>query len=134
MRVAVDETDREDVRTVIAHDRELSKSVERPPVTDHDRLCLRCSLASVCLPEEERLAKDEDWEPVRLFPQDRERQTIHVTTHGTRIGKSGEMLTVTDTAGQKQVFPIREVGEIVIHGYAQVSTIAFQRKKPPAAS
>ncbi len=94
-------------------------------MAENDRLCLRCSLAPVCLPEEERLAKDEKWEPVRLFPQDRERRTIHVTTHGSRIGKSGETLTVTDTAGQKQVFPIREVGEIVIHGYAQVSTQAI---------
>ncbi len=125
VRVAVDETARADVRRAVARARALSQSVERPPVTDNDRLCLRCSLAPVCLPEEERLAKDEEWEPVRLFPQDRERQTVHVTTHGARVGKSGETLTVTDTAGQKQAFPIREVGEVVIHGYAQVSTQAI---------
>ena len=125
VRVAVDETARADVRRAVARARELSQSVERPPVTDNDRLCLRCSLAPVCLPEEERLAKDEEWETVRLFPQDRERQTVHVTTHGARVGKSGETLTVTDTAGQKQAFPIREVGELVIHGYAQVSTQAI---------
>ena len=125
VRVAVDETARADVRRAVARARALNQSVERPPVTDNDRLCLRCSLAPVCLPEEERLAKDEEWEPVRLFPQDRERQTVHVTTHGARVGKSGETLTVTDTAGQKQAFPIREVGEVVIHGYAQVSTQAI---------
>ena len=125
VRVTVDETARADVRAAVARARALSRSVERPPVTDNDRLCLRCSLAPVCLPEEERLARDEEWEPVRLFPQDRERQTVHVTTHGARVGKSGETLTVTDTAGQKQAFPIREVGEVVIHGYAQVSTQAI---------
>ena len=125
VRIPVDEKAREDVRKAVARARELNQSVERPPVAANDRLCLRCSLAPVCLPEEERLAKDDEWEPVRLFPQDRERQTIHVTTHGTRIGKSGETLTITDTAGQKQAFPIREVGEVVIHGYAQVSTQAI---------
>lgn len=125
VRIPVDETARADVRGAVARARELSRTVERPPVAANDRLCLRCSLAPVCLPEEERLAKDEDWEPVRLFPQDRERQTVHVTTHGTRIGKSGETLTVTDTAGQKQAFPVREVGELVIHGYAQISTQAI---------
>ena len=125
VRVVVDETARADVRDAIARARELSQSVKRPPVTDNDRLCLRCSLAPVCLPEEERLAKDEEWEPVRLFPQDRERQTVHVTTHGARVGRSGETLTVIDTTGQKQVFPIREVGEVVIHGYVQVSTQAI---------
>ena len=125
VRVPVDARAREDVRKAVARARTLSQSVERPPVTDNDRLCLRCSLAPVCLPEEERLAKDEGWEPVRLFPQDRERQTIHVTTHGARVGKSGDTLTVTGLDGQKQIFPIREVGEIVIHGYAQISTQAI---------
>ena len=125
VRVPVDEAAREDVRRAVARARELSHSVERPPVAKNDRLCLHCSLAPVCLPEEERFARDEAWQPVRLFPQDRERKTVHVTTQGARIGRSGETLTVTDTAGKKQVFPAREVGEIVIHGYAQVSTQAI---------
>ncbi len=125
VRVPVDEQARADVRTAVARARELSGTVERPPVTDNDRLCLRCSLAPVCLPEEERLAKDEDWEPVRLFPPDRERQTVHVTTQGGRIGRSGETLTITDTDGHKRAFPIREVDELVIHGYAQISTQAI---------
>lgn len=60
-----------------------------------------------------------------LFPQDRERQTIHVTAQGARIGRAGDTLTVTDTEGHKQVFPIREVGDIVLHGYAQLSTQAL---------
>ena len=125
VRVPVDDKAREEVRMAVARAKELRQSVQRPPVTENDRLCLRCSLAPICLPEEERLAKDTDWEPVRLFPPDRERQTVHVATHGARIGKSGETLVVTDTAGEKQVFPVREVGEIVIHGYAQVSTQAI---------
>ena len=125
VRVPVDQKAREDVRQAVARAQELSQSVERPPITENDRLCLRCSLAPVCLPEEERLAKDENWVPVRLFPQDRERQTVHVTTHGARIGRSGETLTVTDAAGLKQTFPVNAVGEVVIHGYAQISTQAI---------
>ena len=84
VRVPVDATAREGVRKAVARARALSQSVQRPPVTENDRLCLRCSLAPVCLPEEERLAKNENWEPVRLFPQDRERQTVHVTKTGLR--------------------------------------------------
>lgn len=125
VRIPVDEKAREDVREAVIRARELSQSVQRPPVAENDRLCLHCSLAPVCLPEEERLARDEAWQPVRLFPQDRELQTIHVTTAGAKIGRSGETLTVTDTAGQKQAFPVRDVGEVIIHGYAQVSTQAI---------
>ena len=125
VRVMVDEQARADVRRAVARARELSRTVERPPVAENERLCLRCSLAPVCLPEEERLAKESDREPVRLFPPDKERQTLHVATHGARIGRSGETLTVTDGAGVKQTFPVRDIGEVVIHGYAQVSTQAI---------
>ena len=38
--------------------RRLRESTERPPVADNERLCVRCSLAPVCLPEEVRQADD----------------------------------------------------------------------------
>jgi CRISP-associated protein Cas1 len=125
VRVPINEAAREDVRKAVVRAHELRQSVQRPPVTGNERLCVRCSLAPVCLPEEERLAKDENREPRRLFPADRERQTLHVTEQGARVGRSGDTLTVTDREGSKQVFPIREVGEIVVHGYAQISTQAL---------
>ena len=48
VRVPVDDTARADVRSAVARARELSQTVERPPVADNDRLCLCCSLAPVC--------------------------------------------------------------------------------------
>ena len=132
VRVPIDAAAREDVHKAVERARELRQSVDRPPVTDNSRLCLRCSLAPVCLPEEGRLSQHEPKEPLRLFPQDRERQTVHVTTHGARIGRAGDTLTVVDTEGSKQVFPIRAVGEVVVHGNAQISTQAIHsvpRKK-----
>ena len=125
VRVPVDETAREDVGKAVARARELSRSVERPPVTDNERLCLRCSLAPVCLPEEERLARDSRWDPVRLFPPDTDRQTIHVTDHGARVSRAGETLVVIRTDGEKQTFPIRDVSQLVLHGHAQATTQAI---------
>ncbi len=125
VRVPVDETAREDVRKAVARARELSRSVERPPVTDNERLCVRCSLAPVCLPEEERLARDPRWDPVRLFPPDSDRQTVHVTENGARVSRAGETLVIIRTDGEKATFPIREVSQLVLHGYAQVSTQAI---------
>ena len=123
VRVSIDKKAREDVHNAIARARELSQSVQRPPITENENLCVRCSLAPVCLPEEERLASNNDWSPIRLFPKYRERQTVHVVAHGARIGRSGDTLTITDKE-QKRIFPIRDVGEIVMHGYAQISTQA----------
>lgn len=125
VRVPINDAAQEEVSKAVARARELRQSVDRPPVTDNSRLCLRCSLAPVCLPEEGRLAQHEPREPVRLFPQDRERQTVHVTAQGARIGRAGDTLTVIDTEGGKQAFPIREVSEVVVHGYAQLSTQAI---------
>lgn len=125
VRVPVDEAAREDVRKAVLRARELARSVERPPVTDNERLCLRCSLAPVCLPEEERLARDSGWEPVRLFPLDSERQTVHVTDNGARVSRAGESLVVIRTDGKKEAFPIREIDQLVLHGNAQVTTQAI---------
>src|SRR5947209_14064243 len=54
VRVPIDEAARADLRAAVAEARRLRQSVERPPVADNERLCARCSLAPVCLPEEVR--------------------------------------------------------------------------------
>ena len=60
IRVAVDSAARADLAEAIATARRLRVSPDRPPVTANDRLCARCSLAPVCLPEETRQAEHPD--------------------------------------------------------------------------
>nr|WP_242025298.1 CRISPR-associated protein Cas4 [Leptolyngbya sp. FACHB-36] len=90
VHVPLDEAGRADVRAAIEQARSLRMSTHRPPVTDNERLCTRCSLAPVCLPEEARLVHDREWQPVRLFPEDDDRQVLHILEPGTCIGRSGE--------------------------------------------
>ena len=116
---------RQSVSRAIARARLLRASTERPPVAANDRLCLKCSLAPVCLPEEERLAADAEWEPVRLFPPLSSGQVVHVTSHGTRVGRSGETLVVTGEQDFKTTLPVNDVEALVIHGNAQVTTQAL---------
>src|SRR5262249_35456611 len=52
VRVPIDEAARAELRHALAEARRLRTSLERPPVADNERLCVRCSLAPVCLPEE----------------------------------------------------------------------------------
>jgi CRISPR-associated protein Cas1 len=54
--VEIDEAARDDLRWAIAQANVLRQTVVRPPVAENENLCRRCSLAPVCLPEEERLA------------------------------------------------------------------------------
>jgi CRISPR-associated protein Cas1 len=126
----IDDAARDDLRTAIARARALRQSTERPPLTDNERLCPKCSLNVVCLPEEERLAAPDDnatsdaAEAPRLFPSNRERHTLHITANKARIGRSGESLLVETEEG-KQKIAIEQCDSILIHGYGQLTTQAL---------
>lgn len=123
--VHIDDAARDDLHRAIDRARELRRTTQRPPVTDNENLCRRCSLAPVCLPEEERLLLSEDKErkPPTLFPSDRQRQTLHVVSPRARVGRSGETLVVT-TADGKQKFPIDQLDSVLLHGFGQISSQA----------
>lgn len=130
VRVSVDEAARVELRRAIARARELQTTVERPPVTENERLCVKCSLAPVCLPEEARLAEEPERQTIRLFPQDDDRRTLHVTTQGARVGRKGDRLEVAAPAKgseeESSLHPVHEVGQVVLHGFAQITTQALR--------
>src|SRR3954451_24717957 len=126
VRVPINEAARADLATALAKARRLRESTERPPVTENERLCARCSLAPVCLPEETRQAESPDREPTRLFPPDRDGASLHVVTPGARVGRSGETLLVTPPDGQPPTrHAIREIDSLLLHGQAQATTQAL---------
>jgi CRISP-associated protein Cas1 len=125
VRVPLDEVGRQWVRDQIIAARELRDATHRPPVTDNERLCTRCSLAPVCLPEEARLAHDRDWQPVRLFPEDDTRQVVHVLEPGTQVGRTGEQIKIRRRDEDTEVIPARQVGQVVLHSFSQISTQAL---------
>lgn len=125
VEVVLDETAHVEFDRWMERVQELRRSPHRPPVTTAANRCLHCSLAPICLPEEERLARDPSWDAVRLFPPDDERQVLHVVAHGDRVGRSGERLVVSDARREHLAdLPIAEVAQVVIHGNAQVSAQA----------
>lgn len=120
VRVLIDDAARDDLRGAIERARELRRSDLRPAVTDNERLCSTCSLAPVCLPEEER-GKPEQ---LQLFPSRRSGQTLHVVSPKARVGRSASTLVVSvEDAVQK--LPIEDVDSVVIHGSGQITTQAL---------
>lgn len=130
VRVTIDDACRAEVLQAIAHARELRNSTNRPPVTDNERLCQRCSLAPVCLPEESRVISNSPGRAVRLYPPDDQRGTIHVLTQGAFVTRAGERLVVRDpdkkVSQAESACPIHEVAAVVLHGHAQISTQAVR--------
>ncbi len=126
VRVPIDEAARRDLVEAIQTARRLRESVERPPITENERLCARCSLAPVCLPEEVRQERLPARDPVRLFPPDRDGATLHVMSQGAQVGRSGQCLMVRPRDGPETRHPIREIDTVLVHGFAQVSTQALR--------
>lgn len=125
VHVPLDEAGRQAVAAAVSRARQLRQTTERPPIATNERLCARCSLAPVCLPEETRLAQGQTERPIRLFPEDDERKVIHITEAGTRIGKSGDQFKITKRSGASTAIPSHQVGQMVLHSYAQISTQAM---------
>jgi CRISPR-associated protein Cas1 len=134
VRVPIDDEALEDLTKAIARARELQDTVERPPVTENERLCVKCSLAPVCLPEEARLASllsnpprvELERPQLKLFPADDDRRTLHVVTQGARVGRRGDRLEISAKDEPSQLHPVHEIGQVVLHGYAQISTQALR--------
>jgi CRISPR-associated protein Cas1 len=138
--IHVDESAIADLKTAIARAQELQQTTQRPPITTNENLCTRCSLAPVCLPEEERIQSqdahaDAEHETAnertapKLFPTRRQKQTLHVCVNKARVGRSAESIVITSEdefkKETKQTVPSEDIDSIVIHGYAQISTQAI---------
>ncbi len=119
-KIVVDDSAREDLREAIKRARELRRSDLRPPVTDNEKLCSACSLAPVCLPEEERSRPEQ----IQLFPSRRSGQTLHVLSPKARVGRSANTILVT-VEDEVQKLPIEDVDSVVIHGSGQITTQAL---------
>jgi CRISPR-associated protein Cas1 len=125
VHVPLDEAGKAAVREAIQQAQLLRQSPCRPPVTENERLCARCSLAPVCLPEEARLAHDREWQPIRLFPEDDERQVLHILEPGTLVGRTGEQVKIARRGQPLEKVSVQQVGQVVLHSFSQISTQAL---------
>jgi CRISPR-associated protein Cas1 len=125
VHIPLDQAGRDWVQAMVQQARELRSQSVRPPINDNERLCVRCSLAPVCLPEEARLAHQTQPEPLRLFPLDDERQVLHVLDVGTAVGRYGEQLKLQRRGQPAELVPVRQLAQVVVHSFSQISTQAL---------
>ncbi len=126
VRVPIDEAARVDLRDALAEARRLRESLARPPITDNERLCQKCSLAPVCLPEEVRQDREPERQPTRLFPPDHDGATLHVVAQGAQVGCSGDTLVVRPRDQPETKHAVRGVDTVLMHGFSQLTTQALR--------
>jgi len=124
VNVNLDEEIRNKTLLAIERAKFLRSLPDRPPITGNERLCIRCSLAPVCLPEEERVLHDPGWDTIRLFPPHLEGKALHILDPDAKIGRSGNTIVVRRDTSEDR-FPIDSLSSVVIHGYPQITTQAI---------
>lgn len=116
----IDEQALRDLREAVARAHQLRRFEQRPPVTENEYLCKTCSLAPVCLPEEERGKAEQ----LQLFPARRHGQTLHVVSPKARIGRSANTVVLKIDDDQQKI-PVEDLESVVIHGSGQLTTQAM---------
>jgi len=92
----------------------------------NDARCEDCSLSAICLPEEVNFLKQKARSVRPLWAAHEEGHPLHVTEAGSKVGISGDELTVTFRKELVGKALLMETSEISLHGNVQLTTQAVR--------
>jgi CRISPR-associated protein Cas4 len=103
------------------------RAVCPPPLVDSPK-CTRCSLNSICLPDETNLlAGLIDTSSVRRLVAPRPvSRPLYVQEQGSIVKKQGEALVVTAPGQDPVKVPGKDISAVVLHGNVQITTQALR--------
>ncbi len=96
-----------------------------PPPLDDSPKCPRCSLVSICLPDEIRFLNksgDEESTPRPLLPAADDALPFYVQHQGARVVKDGEVLRVVDGEEKLAAARLREISQLAVFGGVQITS------------
>jgi len=105
--------------------RRVAQGDQIPPPLEDSPKCPRCSLVSICLPDEVRfLGRAEEGAPPPrpLFPAGDDALPFYVQHQGARVHKDGEVLRTFDGDELIAEARLREISQVVLFGGVQLST------------
>ena len=122
--------------------RECAAGTIPPPLVDSPK-CPRCSLVTVCLPDETRMLAQRTTitepdhslittrqsaasEPRRLIAARDDTRALYLNTPGLFVGRSGEVLQVKEKKELVQEVRINDLSHVALFGNVQISTAAVQ--------
>jgi CRISPR-associated protein Cas1 len=96
--------------------------VPPPPLVDSPK-CPRCSLVSICLPDEvNTLAERSSRTPRRMVPRNDEARPLYVTEQGTFVSKDKGRIQVSRKRDVLASARLLDVSQLSLYGNIQVST------------
>lgn len=123
--VPFDEELRQLTRDSIAGLRKLVNDAQMPPPLEDSPKCSRCSLASVCLPDEVNLLRAAG-NTVRPLSVRHTRATpVYVQSQGAKVAKQGARLAVTVDGGEPTFARVAETSQLVLMGSVYVTAPAL---------
>jgi CRISPR-associated endonuclease Cas1/CRISPR-associated protein Cas4 len=96
-----------------------------PPLEDSPK-CPRCSLVSICLPDETRWLTQGGPPPRRLIPASVDAHPVYVHHPGAQVRKNGDLLEIRTEEEKLGEARLEEVSALVLFGRVQPTTPAIQ--------
>ena len=115
--IEISAADRKAARDAVASARSVVNGKTAPAPLLDDPRCMRCSHASVCLPEERKEAEVLS----RIVPPDPAGETLHLTVPGSRASMSAGRITVVKGDERLASIPLERVSAVVVHGNVDLS-------------
>jgi len=105
--------------------REVAARGELPPPLEHSPTCPRCSLVSICLPDETRWLTHGGEPPRRLLPAAVDAHPVYVQHPGARVRKSGDVLEIHTSEEKLGEARLEEISALVLFGNVHPTTPAI---------
>ena len=118
-------------KDLIAALRTTADRGEMPPPLEYSPKCVRCSLASICLPDEVNLLKEIETEESelgkvrRLLPSRDDAIPVYVVGQGHTVRKKGDLLEVWSREGKVNEAKLREISQLSLYGGVEITTPAL---------
>lgn len=125
VRVRIDAALREAALQAAAGLRLLAMGGRIPDPLDNSPKCVRCSLASICLPDEIHYLRHQQTPPRPLAVREPAALPMYVQARGAKVAKSGERLEVTVDEEQIASARLIEVSQLVLQGGIYLTTPAL---------
>jgi len=126
VEVVFDDALRARTREVLAELRAVVASGAIPPPLVDSPKCPRCSLVSLCLPDELNLVSKRSTSLRKLVPASDDAAPLYVQAAGARVGVRGERIVIEERDGTTRDARLAQTSQVALFGPVQLSTQALR--------